>query len=227
MNQESYQHILYYSPSHIQQLFFDRINESSKVIEEEEKSRSLRAGLSAFLPGNIGSEKQSRENKIREINHSEEHIQAKRVVNDLLEDDSIPRIKELDLDNVQSLYRFSCECQLFPVEDGPDDSNLVEVIGREGDFSIEGITSLDNWSSLSDTLYAVRNDIPYPLEGIIQLRDLENQVIRKERPREIIDQADCKVNFVFICQSGRDEVQKWMNRRMLMDEYHKRSSNKH
>lgn len=222
MSKEPYRHILYYSPSHIQQLFFDRIDDSSKVVTEKEKKKNLRAGLSAFLPGNIQGEKQTRENVMKTVNHDEEYIQTKRVVNDLLEDESIPRIKNLNLENISTLYRFSCECQLLPVEDSPDDANLVEVIGREGDFSFEGITSLDNWSSLSDTLYAVRNEIPYPLEGIVQLRDIENQVIRDEIDYQVLDQADCKVNFIFICQSDREEFQKWMNRRALMNELYQR-----
>lgn len=224
MGQEHYRHILYYSPSHIQQLFFDRIDDSSQVVKEEETQKNLRAGLSKFLPGNIQGEKQTRENVMKTVNHSEEHIQTKRVVNDLLDDDTIPRIKELDLENISTLYRFSCECQLLPVENPPDDTDLVEVIGREDDFSFKGITSLKNWSSLSDTLYAVRNELPYPFEGIVQLRDIENKVIREEIDGEVLDEADCKVNFIFICQSDREEFQKWLNRRALMDEYYQKGS---
>ncbi|QCJ48080.1 hypothetical protein [Haloprofundus sp. MHR1] len=224
MDSISYQHILYYSPSHIQQLFFDRIDDTSKVVREEEERSKLRAGLSAFLPGNVQGEKQTRESVMKTVNHSEDYIQTKRVVNDLLDDNTIPRIKELDIDNISTLYRFSCECQLLPADDSPEGANLVEVIGREGDFSFEGITSLDNWSSLSDTLFAIRNDIPYPLEGIIQLRDIENQIISDEIDYQVLEQADCKVNFIFICQSNREEFQKWLNRRTLMNEYYERGN---
>jgi hypothetical protein len=92
--EEPYRHILYYSPSHIRQLYFDRIDENTQVPRQEESWSSLKAGLSAFLPGNLGGEKRDREQIMESVNQSEEYIQTKRVVNHLIDDESIPRIKD-------------------------------------------------------------------------------------------------------------------------------------
>lgn len=224
---QQYRHILYYSPSHIDQLFVDLFGETTHIVEEKETqwSNRIKVGLEAIMNLTFGGEKQSRKNVMKSINQSEEHIQTKKVVNELLDDESIPRLRDLKLDKVSSLYRFSCECQLLPVdnEDEFGDENLVEVVGKEGDFKFRGITSLDNWSSLSDTLYAVRNEIPYPLDGIVQLRDINDKIIREEGIDEwVLDHADCDVNYIFICQSDRDEMQKWWNRHDLMKEYYKK-----
>lgn len=53
---EQYRHTLYYFPSHIQRLFFDRIDENMKITEQKESWSTLKAGLSAFLPGSLGGE---------------------------------------------------------------------------------------------------------------------------------------------------------------------------
>jgi len=74
--EEPYRHILYYSPSHIRQLFFDRIDENTQVARQEESWSSLKAGLSAFLPGNLGGEKGDREQIMESVNQSEEYIQT-------------------------------------------------------------------------------------------------------------------------------------------------------
>lgn len=223
MVEQPYRHILYYSPSHIKQLFVDRIGETTQVMKEEETrtSKKLMAGLKVFLNSGVEGQKQNRKNVIKSVNHSEEHIQTKKVVNDLLQDESIPRIKDLDLDNISPLYRFSCECQFLSAENEMTDSKMVEVVGKEGDFKFRGITSLENWSSLSDTLYAVEHEIPYPLDGIVQLKDINDKMIREDVDDErVLERADCDVNFVFISQSDQDEVQKWWNRRDLLGEYY-------
>lgn len=228
MEGQPYRHILYYSPSHIEQLFIDRIGEVTQVTREEEtqKSRKLMAELKIFLKGGVESRQQDRKSVMKSVNQSEEHIQTKKVVNDLVEDESIPRIKNLDIDNISPLYRFSCECQVLPAENELGDSKMVEVVGKEGDFKFRGITSLKNWSSLSDTLFAVKNEIPYPLDGIVQLKDINDQVRSEdENGGWVLEQADCDVNFVFISQSDPDEVQKWWNRRDLLGEYYENQAN--
>lgn len=224
--EEPYRHILYYSPSHIRQLFFDRIDENTQISRQEESWSSLKAGLSAFLPGNLGGEKGDREQIMESVNQSEEYIQTKRVVNHLLEDESIPRIKDLDIDDLSTLYRFSCECQILPTDDGTNaDSKLVEIVGKEGSIEFRGMTSLENWSSLSDTLMMVEDELPFPLDGIIQVRDFQDRVITEEVDGyHSLEQATCTVNFVFVCQADRDEFQAWMNRRSLVGEYHKQTS---
>ncbi|MBX0323026.1 hypothetical protein EGH21_08305 [Halomicroarcula sp. F13] len=193
--------------------------------EETQRSQKLMAGLKVFLKSGVEGQKQERKNVMKSVNQSEEHIQSKKVVNDLLQDDSIPRIKDLDLDNISPLYRFSCECQFLSTETEMGDSKMVEVVGKEGDFKFRGITSLENWSSLSDTLYAVKNEIPYPLDGIVQLKNINNQMIREDEDGgRALERADCDVNFVFISQSDPDEVQKWWNRRDLLGEYYEKQA---
>ena len=225
MEGQPYRHILYYSPSHIKQLFVDRIGEVTQVTKEEETQRSqkLMAGLKVFLKSGVEGQKQDRKNVMKSVNQSEEHIQTKKVVNDLLQDESVPRIKDLDLNSISPLYRFSCECQFLSAENEMGDSKMIEVVGKEGNFKFRGITSLENWSSLSDTLYAVENEIPYPLDGIVQLKDISDQIVREGEGGEwVLERADCDVNFVFISQSDPDEVQKWWNRRDLLSEYYEK-----
>ena len=221
---ESYRHILYYSPSHIRQLFFDRIDENTQVTTQKESWSTLKAGLSAFLPGSIGGETGDREKVMKSVNQSEEHIQTKRLVNHLLDDETIPRLKSLNLDNISPLYRFSCECQFLPENNqSTDDSRLIEVVGKEGDIEFRGMTSLENWSSLSDTLMAVENELPYPLDGIVQVRDIQDKMLIEDADGEYsLEGATCLVNFVFVCQSDREEFQKWMNRKALVGEYYQR-----
>ncbi len=223
---EPYRHILYYSPSHIQQLFFDRIDENTKVTEQKESWSTLKAGLSTLLPGNLGGETGSRERVMESVNQSEDYIQTKRVVNHLLEDENIPRIKELDMNDVSSLYRFSCDCQILPKDsEEAKDATFVEVVGKEGDIEFRGGTSLDNWSSLSDTLMMTESELPFPLNGIIQVQDLRDQLITEEIDgSQSLEQATCLVNFVFVCQPEKEEFQQWMNRRSLVGEYQEQVS---
>lgn len=177
--------------------------------------------IESFLKSEVEGQKQDRKNVMKSVNQSEEHIQTKKVVNDLLQDESIPRIKDLDLENISPLYRFSCECQFLSAVNEMGDSKMVEVVGKEGNFKFRGITSLVNWSSLSDTLYAVENEIPYPLDGIVQLKDVNDKMVREDEDGGwALEHADCDVNFVFISQSDPDEVQKWWNRRDLLGEYY-------
>lgn len=122
--------------------------------EETQKSQKLMAGLKVFLKSGREGQKQDRQNIMKSVNQSVEHIQTKKVVNDLLHDESIPRVKDFDLNNISPIYRFSYECQFLSAENEIGDSKMVEVVGKEGDFKFRGITSLENWISLSDTLYA-------------------------------------------------------------------------
>lgn len=227
MEGQPYRHILYYSPSHIKQLFVDRIGEATLVMKEEETqtSQKLMAGLKVFLNSGVEGQKQDRKNVMKSVNQSEEYIQTKKVVNNLLQDESIPRIKDLNLDNISPLYRFSCECQFLSAENEMGDSKMIEVVGKEGDFKFRGITSLENWSSLSDTLFSVKNEIPYPFDGIVQLKDINDQMVREDEDGGwVLERADCDVNFVFISQSDPNEVQKWWNRRDLLGEYYKKQA---
>jgi hypothetical protein len=219
---QPYRHILYYSPSHIQQLFFDRVSEHTRTEMHDVSWSKLQAGLSAFLPGNLGGEKGSRKEVMKSVNHSEDYVQTKQVVNLLLDDSEVPRIKNLNHNDVSQLHRFSCECQIIPeTSEYAEDSKLVEVVGREGDIEFRGLTSLDNWSSLSDTLMMMDSDIPYPFTGIVQVQDLQDQMLREEVDGGYsLEEASCSVNFVFICQAEQDEIEKWRNRRSLVAEYH-------
>jgi len=223
---EPYRHILYYSPSHIQQLFFDRIDENTKITEQKESWSTLKAGLSAFLPGSLGGEMGNREKVMESVNQSEEYIQTKRVVNHLVEDENIPRIKDLDIDEVSSLYRFSCDCQVLPKDsETAEDATFVEVVGKEGDIEFRGTTSLDNWSSLSDTLMMTQGELPFPLNGIIQVQDIRDQhIIEEVDGSHFLEQATCLVNFIFVCQPEQEEFQQWMNRRSLVGEYYEQES---
>lgn len=219
---EPYRHILYYSPSHIQQLFFDRVSEHTRTETHEESWSKLQASLKALLPANIGGEKGSRKKVMKSVNHSEEYIQTKEVVNLLLEDQNIPRIKELNHEETSRLHRFSCECQVIPqTSEHSEDSKLLEIVGREGDIEFRGLTSLEKWSSLSDTLMMMESDIPYPFTGIVQVQDVRDKHLRENLDGGFsLEQASCSVNFVFICQAEQSEIEKWRNRRSLVAEYH-------
>lgn len=106
MKDESYRHILYYSSSHIEQLFYDRFGDTTEVVKERETqySHKILAGLKVFIRGTLEGEKQSRENIIKAVNQEKEYIQTKQVVNELLDDEAIPRIKDLKHDEVSPLY---------------------------------------------------------------------------------------------------------------------------
>ncbi len=106
-----------------------------------------------------------------------------------------------------------------------EDATFVEIVGKEGDIEFRGSTSLDNWSSLSDTLMMTESELPFPLNGIIQVQDIRDQIITEELDgSHSLEQATCLVNFVFVCQPEQEEFQQWMNRRSLVGKYHEQVS---
>lgn len=213
-----YNHLLYASSSQIKQTFYDRYGHISEVdLESTEELSTTVSGklgtLVATLRGDLsgGISKSS----IKKINFDDELFQAKQVINDLLDEDDIPRVSELYQDDGEwhDLYRFSVPTILDPDSgEFDDDKQFVEVYGVEGDVTFHGTTSLDNWGSRSNVLQAIRasrdNDT-YPLQGILTPVSREFSGIEEEVYR---------VQFLFICAPDKEAMAEWNQRQRLKRE---------
>ena len=213
-----YDHLLYASSSQIKQAFYDRYGHVSEIdLESSEELSTTVSGrlgaLVASLRGDLsgGISKSS----IKKINFDDELFQAKKVINDLLEEDQIPRVSELyrSGDEWNDLYRFSTSTILHPDSgEFDDEKNLVEVYGAEGNVTFHGTTSLDNWGSRSNVLQAIRasrdNDT-YPLQGVLTPVSREFGGIEEEVYR---------VQYLFICAPDKESMAEWNKRQRVKRE---------
>ncbi|WP_435358459.1 hypothetical protein [Haloarchaeobius sp. DFWS5] len=209
-----YEHIMYASDSHISQLFSEHFGDVSQIeVESTEEISSTVEGklgaLVASLNGDVSGGVSTSE--IKKMNFDDDLFQIKAVVNELVQDDSIPQVSELGnlSGNLNSLYRFSSEVILTPAESPIDDENYVEVTGFEGDVKFRGITSLENWGSRSHLLNAKRADDTYPFQGVFTPISVD---------RQVLDTVELTVQFLFICAPDKEARNRWFNRQNLKKE---------
>jgi len=206
-----YEHLMYASPSRIQQIYAERYGDVSQVQRETSKGQTSTVGgrLGALI-GSLRGETSETTTKrqIKQINFDDEHLQTKRVVNNLVSDADIPSVTELydTKGNPAELYRFSSEVTLTPAEGEFEDRNYLEVAGYEGRVKFRGMTSMENWGSRSNILTAMQANDTYPFQGVLSPVSLDYTDPTME---------EYAVHFLFICAPDSDELQAWRNRKSL------------
>lgn len=212
-NMENYDHVMYASISHINQLFSQKYGDISQLDLEttEEVSSTFEGKLRTLVSfGGELSEGISR-SEIESINFDDDLFQIKKIVNELLESDDIPSVSELFENGYapNSLYRFSCPVLLNPTKGEIDDRKYLKVTGIEENVRFEGNTSLENWGSRSHLLTAMEVDEPYPFQGILT---------PVARGREMPNEVKYSVQFLFICAPNNEQRHRWHNRQALIQE---------
>jgi len=216
MQRNQYRDLLYYSPSDIQQSIFD--DDPDLLVTGTPGEGTLHSHLSILLPASTRGD-QSRSDILRKVNRKTKYVATKKAVNNMLDEQSIPRIKEVSANEATNLYHFSCECQLLPEDSNSHKNERTELVGKEGNILFRGSVELESWSSRYEKPEGLDDRIPYPLEGIIKVREFKNKISRHEGNEEVIEEADCAVEFVFICEAEADEYKRWVNRKTLLREY--------
>jgi hypothetical protein len=216
MQTNQYRDLLYYAPSNIQQSIFD--DYSDLLITGSPGEGTLHSDLSTLLPASTRGE-QSRSDIIWKVNRKTKYSATKRAVNDLLDEQPIPRIKDVSANESTDLYRFSCECQLLPEDSNSNENERIELIGKEEDILFRGSVELESWSSRYENPEGLDDRIPYPLEGLVKVQEFKNKISRHEEKQEVIEEAECNVEFVLICESEADEYKEWVNRKTLIRKY--------
>lgn len=208
-----YKHLMYASRHKIEEIYRELYGDASRASLESSENASASVGgkLGAFLAnikgevsGEIGT------SEIKEINFNDELFQAKKVVNELLDDDGIPEVTDLyeygGEEKLPGMCRFSTELALSVEDTEVDDETYLEATGFEGDVKFSGITSLDNWGSRSHLISAKKSGEPYPFQGIVLPMSLEE---------DWIDYKTFRVHYLFICGPEKELRDKWSNRQHL------------
>ena len=208
-----YDHVMYASISHVNQLFSKKYGNISQLDLEttEETSSTVEGKLRTLVRFGKETTEGSSESQIKSINFDDDLLQIKKLVNELLESEDIPPVSEL-FDGEQSpngLYRFSCPILLNLTEGRLDDRKYLEVNGIQGNVRFEGNTSLENWGSRSHLLTAMEVNEPYPFQGVLT---------PVARNHEMPDEVEYSVQFLFICAPDDEQRQRWHNRQQLIRE---------
>lgn len=203
-----YQHVMYTSKSTVEQVYSELYGDVDRV-EIERGSRatgSVGGKLGTFFSMISGAfSGEITESEIHSINYDDDMFKAKKLANDLLSDDEIPRISDTDrteLDPAQ-LYRFSCEVSTKPFESDVHGQNYIEVTGQVNGVKFRGDTSTDNWGNRSHIIQSVRaadRGETYPYQGLMW-------PISKKDGSETPVEYDMK--YVIICGPERELRERW------------------
>lgn len=205
---------MYASPSHINQIFSEKYGSVRQIdlVSSEETTSSVKGRLGTLIAwingefsGTVGRE------EIHQMNFDDETVKVKRVVQDLLNDESIPRVSELyrTRGGPTQMYKFSSEVILQHADSGFDDTTFIEVTGIEDHVRFSGQTSLDNWGSRSDLQTAMDAMDTYPFQGMVT-------PVSKEGSGP--DREDWAVNYLFICSPSVEDRKRWYNEQNLKEE---------
>lgn len=211
---ERYNHVMYYSKSHVHQFFTQNVSESDsvKISEYDEHGSKFEIGLDAIAKINTEFGEEVGREELHEINFNESFLQVKKAINILSESESVLPISELKEGNASpiGLYHFDCPLQLIPEDSDFDDKMYLEVIGMQNDVKFVGITSWENWSSRSHALSAIRGVDPYPFKGVVKPLQIE-----ESNPEWIT----FSVQYLYIIAPDLEENKKWREYQHLLQEH--------
>lgn len=138
---ERYNHVMYYSKSHVNQFFTQNVSESDSVIfsKYDEQGSKLEIGLDAIAKINTEFGEEVGHEELHEINFNESFLQVKKSINILSESGAIHPVSKLKKGNSSpsGLYHFDCPLQLIPNDCEFDDRKYIEVIGMQDDVSLQ------------------------------------------------------------------------------------------
>lgn len=205
---------MYASRGSVEQVYSELFGDLSEVVVEDTSSvlGTVDGKLGQFLAvirGEFSGE--ITESEIKSINFDEEMLKAKRLANEILSDNDIPRISDVTDGSLETnrLYRFSGEVSTKPFESEVDGETYIEVSGEMGGVRFRGDTSLDNWGLRSHIIQSVRaakrGDV-YPYQGLIW------PLTKTGNADETVEYD---VDFVIICGPERTLREDWYDRRTL------------
>jgi hypothetical protein len=204
-----YQHVMYASMGSVEQVYSELYGDVEHLTIEEGKAISGSAGgkigeFLAQISGEFSGE--LTETEIKSINFDDEMSKAKRLANEILSDEDIPRLDEVDALHLDQLYRFSCEVETRNFESEVDEQTYIQVTGQDGGIMFQGDTSLDNWGLRSHIIQSVRaakRGETYPYEGLMwPLTETEGSGSSKSYD----------VDFLLICGPERELREAWFDR---------------
>ncbi|WP_336133496.1 hypothetical protein [Natronomonas amylolytica] len=211
---DRYNHVMYFSKSHINQFFTENVSESDKISisKSEDSGSSIEIGIDTFaklnaeFSGEVGSE------EIHQINFNDSFLQVKKSMNLLDESDQVYPVSSLKEKKASpsGLYYFDCPLQLIPTESPFDDKNYIEVIGKHGGVEFSGTTSVGNWGSRSHAVTATKTEDPYPFKGVLKPIKLK---------REGIESITFSVQFLYILAPDIEESQRWREYQDLLKKH--------
>lgn len=207
-----HQHVMYASKGAVEQVYSELYGDVDHLTIEEETSKSGSAGgkMGAFLARvNAEFDGELTESEIKSINFDDKMFKAKRLANEILSDEEIPRVSEVPADDLSldQLYRFSCEVETVPFESEVDGQTYIRVTGQRGGLRFQGDTSVDNWGQRSHIIQSVqagKHGETYPYQGLMWPLTMTEE-------NESITAYD--VDFLLICGPERELREEWYDRR--------------
>jgi len=212
-----HQHVMYASRDAVKQVYselYGDVNEIS-VQQGSYSDTTVRGKIGAlFADLDIGTSSGVNKSQIKKINFDDEFRQAKKLANEVLQDEEIPLISNVSRDDIslQQIYRFSAEVLTKPVESELDDQKYIDVIGKEGEIKYRGKTSVENWGSRShlvQSIEAAKRGEPYPYQGLMWPISL-----RERHPEYDVYDA----RYLLICGPEQELRAKWHDRKHLQKE---------
>ena len=207
----NHQHVMYASKGAVEQVYSELYGDVDYLTVEEgsKVSGSIGGKIGEFLSkikGEFNGELTKSE--IKSINFDDEMFKAKKLANEILDDDSIPdifRIPDGDLD-LDQLYRFSCEIETNPFESEIDNQTYIKVTGEADGVTFRGDTSLGNWglrSHIIQSVRAARRGDTYPYQGVMW----PLSKTQEDDSSVVVD-----VDFLIICGPERELRDAWHDR---------------
>lgn len=206
-----HQHVMYASKSTVKQVYSELYGDVDAIeIEQGSSTTGIVRGkfgtFVSYITGSVSGE--ITRSEIHSINFDDEMLKAKRLANELLSDEEIPRISEVGEDDLEpsQLYRFSCEVLTKPFKSGFDDETYIEVSGEKNGIRFRGDTSNENWGNRShiiQSLRAAKHGESYPYQGLVW-------PVAKTGESETVTEYDVK--FVVICGPERELRERWYDK---------------
>jgi len=206
-----HRHVMYASKSAVEQVYSELFGDHDRV-EVENGSRvggSVGAKLgSLFSLIDTRVDGEINKNEIHRINFDEDMRKAKRLANEVLSDEQVPRLSQLPQEEVDTnqIFRFSCEVSTKPFESEIDGENYIEVSGRTGNVEFRGDTSTENWGSRSHIIQSVRaakRGDTYPYQGLAW---------PQTKTGESESTVAYDVKFLLICGPKQELMDRWYDR---------------
>lgn len=208
-----HRHVMYASKGSVEQVYSELYGDVDYMTIEDGSTVSGTVGgkigeLLARLDTEFSGE--LTDSEIKSINFDDEMYKAKKLANEILSDNEIPRISDSNVDELstQQLYRYSSEVETRPFESEVDGNTYIQVTGEVDGVRFTGDTSVDNWglrSHIIQSVRAARRGDTYPYQGLMwPLAQIEKN--------ESVTSYD--VDFLLICGPERELRDAWYDRRL-------------
>lgn len=206
-----HRHVMYASKSAVEQVYSELFGDFDRV--EVQKGSRVRGSVGAKIDSFFAMirsrfDGEMTRDEIHTINYDQDMRKAKRLANEVLSDEEVPRLSQLTQEGVDAnqIFRFSCEVSTKPFESELDGENYIEVSGRTGNVEFRGDTSTDNWGSRSHIIQSVRaakRGETYPYQGLAW---------PQAKTGEPGSTVAYDVKFMLICGPKKELMDRWYDR---------------